>query len=84
MASYNSIPYIRAIKSSLYWPELNVGAVVGTLVGEYCQCGYNYCNAGVVVRPPAKGLLAVGLPTLVGAAIAFLTASSSGRDVRLP
>lgn len=68
--SYNTNPYIMAMLKTLYWPDLNVGAVPGSPTGEYCQCGSTKCNDGPLVRPStiAVWLIAVavgGLTTSV-------------------
>lgn len=66
MQTYNTNPYIMAILKSLYWPDLNVGAVPGTPEGSYCQCGSSWCNHGSLLRPST---IAVSLIAAIAATL---------------
>jgi len=73
MQTDNTNPYIMAILKSLYFPDLNVGAIPGSPTGYYCQCGNSWCNSGPRARPSTTATaLTVTMATVIIAVLRLL------------
>jgi hypothetical protein len=61
----NTNPYIMTLLQKLYWDELDVGAITGSLAGEYCMCGRNECNEAASTLRRSQPLVLLVLSLII-------------------